>query len=82
MLKAVIIIFAWFFLFNVIYAIIKPKEEYTPPKTIMTFSEKRDYIIKMNILKQQVKDMQEEINRKQLRKDIRKHNIQSIKPCH
>ncbi len=64
MLKAVIIIFSWFFLFNIIHAIFKEVED-SPPKSIMTFSEKRHQLMQIEILKQQVQDAEDRINNQQ-----------------
>jgi hypothetical protein len=69
MLRAVVIIFACFFLFNVIHAIFKKVED-SPPKSIMTFSEKRHQLMQIEILKQQVQNAEDKMNnQKTLDKD-------------
>jgi len=62
MIKGIIIIGAWFILFNIVYGILKPKEETSPSRTILNPSEQAQRNAIQRVLNQQVHEIQQQLN--------------------
>jgi hypothetical protein len=64
MIKGIVIIGAWFLLFNIVYSILGPREETSPSKTILNPSEQAQRNAMQSVLNQQVHEIQQQLNQK------------------
>jgi len=62
MIRGIIIIGAWFILFNIVYGILKTREETSPSRTILNPSEQTQRNATQRVLNQQVHEIQKQLN--------------------